>query len=50
MADRLQHATEALRRTLLQVERLKSANRALMERSGEAVAVVGMSCRYPGGV
>ncbi|MDT5169906.1 MAG: hypothetical protein QOD02_3237, partial [Mycobacterium sp.] len=29
MADQLQHATEALRKALVQVERLKSKNRAL---------------------
>ncbi|MGC1737561.1 type I polyketide synthase, partial [Mycobacterium sp.] len=50
MADQLQHATEALRKALVQVERLKSKNRVLLDRSGEPIAIVGMSCRFPGGV
>lgn len=48
MVDQLQHATEALRKALVQVERLKRTNRALLERSSEPIAIVGMSCRFPG--
>ncbi|HYQ34308.1 MAG TPA: SDR family NAD(P)-dependent oxidoreductase, partial [Mycobacterium sp.] len=50
MVDQLQHATEALRKALVQVERLKRTNRALLERSSEPIAIVGMSCRFPGGI
>ncbi|MDT5116455.1 MAG: mycoketide-CoA synthase, partial [Mycobacterium sp.] len=48
--DQLQHATEALRKALVQVERLKRTNRGLLERASEPIAIVGMSCRFPGGV
>ncbi|MFH8485215.1 type I polyketide synthase [Streptomyces longisporoflavus] len=41
---------EALRASLKETERLRRQNQQLAAASKEPIAIVGMSCRYPGGV
>ena len=40
----------ALEASLREIQRLRQQNDQLQARSSEALAIVGMSCRYPGGV
>ncbi|MFE5588041.1 type I polyketide synthase, partial [Kitasatospora sp. NPDC056531] len=40
---------EALRLSVKETERLRQENRRLAEASREPIAIVGMSCRFPGG-
>src|SRR5271166_3068661 len=50
MNEQLVKATKALQKALTEVELLKQQNRALISRSSAPVAIVGLGCRFPGGV
>ncbi|WP_433598098.1 alpha/beta fold hydrolase [Nocardia sp. CA-135953] len=50
MTNSDERLVDALRASLTEVEELRAANKELRDAAGEPLAVVGVGCRFPGGV
>src|SRR4051812_26218124 len=50
VSDQTERLLSALRNAAKDVDRLRGEKQSLVDRLREAIAIIGIGCRYPGGV